>query len=449
MASAAAGVAAVAAVYWQLGAGPPPTDHKSVGGANVGGASVGGGANLVGDPLPWGDVVWTEFERPNGIAMDARTELRGVVSIGPRLVAFGRGPTPVRNPAGLNETSWTWTSDDARGWHGVPLVEGFDQASVSEVNQMAAGPRGIVAAGGVCCVEERPAIWWSAEGGSWQRSDFVAGAVLDIVAGQDGFVAVGASDGRSNIWGSEDGLRWFEVDPTAAGLGPGQISGVAAVPGGYVAVGADDPGANADGAVWTSPTVADWTHAANDSAFATADEESLSMVVPFPGGRFAVGGRGTQAERRQCEQLLVGGLVAGGIETALSCGWLREMTWTSTDRGPWHPVDPWGVDRTYPPERVGPADAAIISWRLIQSGGPGLVLLDYEFLGQDESGSIQGLWTSRDGTAWSRVGVGRHLGEGQTVVDFVVRGRSVVAVGDAFGGMNGDGPVVWIGEIKP
>jgi hypothetical protein len=275
--------------------------------------------------------------------------------------------------------------------------------------------------------------------------------VLDLVAGQDGFVAVGSVGDRGAIWSSGDGLTWRQEEAGRAGLVRGTVADAATVPGGYIAVGSDDPGANADGAVWTAATLEAWTRAAGDPAFTTPDEESLSRVVPFAGGTFAVGGRGTPAERKECEDLLEGSgaLVAGGFETALNCGWLREMNWRTEPGQAWEWVDPWGPDGLYPPERGGPANAAIISWSFVRAGGPGLVLLDYEWLGGDETGSIIGLWTSADGRSWSRVGVEPHLGPGDTLTGVAVIGRTVVAVGGVWDGSHPEDPAVWIGRVTP
>ena len=365
------------------------------------------------DPIPWTGVTWDPLPT-TGIDPQPGGGLRGLIHAGDVLVALGRAddPRPLKNPNGLDDVAAIWLSRDGAAWQVSPIVAGVPPDSVTELTAVAAGPRGVVAGGGICCRLEVAAMWWSPDGLAWEPVD-VPGLgrgsfVLDLAAGPDGFVAIGGVGDpgeRGAIWTSADGQTWSAVDAGGAGLVRGYLWSVAATDTGFVVVGSDDPGVeNADAAVWASVGLEGWRRVAiDDPALAGLDEAELSSIVPFAGGLFAVGGTGASVERKQCEDLLGGAAMASLSDIALSCGWLREMTWHSPDGETWARTDPYGADGEYPPEFVGPPPGrAAVGWTHIVAGGPGLVALQDE-ISRDEESETMGIWSSADGAAWTRI----------------------------------------------
>lgn len=394
------------------------------------------------DPVPWTGVTWDPLPT-TGIETRPGQGVRDLVHAGDLLVAHGRGPDPrpVGNPDHLNDVAVIWLSRDGASWEVHPIIAGVPPHSVTEISAVAAGPRGLIAAGGTCCRLEAPAIWWSADGRAWEMAT-VAGLVRgayfrSVASGGHGFAAIGGVGERGAIWTSADGRTWDAVDPEAAGLVRGNLSSVVATDGGFVVVGQDDPGVeNADAAIWASAGLDGWRRLAiDDPALAGLDEAGFASIAPFAGGLFATGGTGTTKERKQCEQLLGGAHLAGLADTALSCGWMREMTWHSLNGERWTRTDPWGLDGLYPPDFVGPPPGrAPISWEHIVAGGPGLVALQEEVSRDKDALNTTGIWTSADGSAWKRI-ADTPFGNEIYPVGFAVDGRRLLVLsedGDAF-----------------
>nr|MBA2300107.1 hypothetical protein [Chloroflexota bacterium] len=194
----------------------PATDVKPA----IAGFAPGGGVPAA-DPIPWTGVTWDPIPT-TGIETRPGQGVRGLVHVGDLLVARGQAqdPRPQGNPDHLTDVAVVWLSHDGANWDISPIVAGVPPNSVSEITAVAAGPLGVVASGGVCCRVEAPAIWWSADGRSWELST-VAGLargsyVQGLAAGPDGFVAIGVVGERGAIWTSPDGRTWSEVDPDEA-----------------------------------------------------------------------------------------------------------------------------------------------------------------------------------------------------------------------------------------
>ena len=245
---------------------------------------------------------------------------------------------------------------------------------------------------------------------------------------------------------------WEEVDPDAAGIGPGAVSGVAWTGSHWLAVGKQAGGDTWDGAVWRSPDLHGWSRvAAADRDLIGADEVELYGVIPFAGGILAMGGRGSHDDRVRCEEALgVGGLPDAVL--VLSCGWLvNEHLW-SADGIDWRrlpPIEPPLGGGALPP---GPNGRRLISHRVIAAGGPGLVVVDAEQprQGQEPAGDIVGTWTSIDGDDWRPVGRAPQLPIGLYLNDIVVSGRRVIGIGDSeWQQPTGPDGVVWLGTVLP
>jgi hypothetical protein len=398
------------------------------------------------DPQPWEGIAW-ERVGTTGIDIAPGQHVSTLVRVGRGLMALGQGPLDRPNPDGLNTTLTVWLSADGLAWNRVPILAGVGPDSVSEGWRLASGPQGIAIAGNVCCREEGPAVWWSPDGTTWERAAFPRlrdTYLADVAAGPKGFVVIGQSAQQTRIWTSPDGLTWDEVDADRAELVWGGLADVVAVGDGFLVAGMDDrAGRDSQAALWASTGLDDFRRvAAADPALSGPDEASMSEIVPFAGGLFATGGSGTQADRIDCERLLEGGLLTAGPATALSCGWLREMTWRSVDGETWERIDPWGADGTYPPEPLGPHGRAPLTWDRVVAAGPGLVGVLVEIVDgkPGEARDIVGVWTSADARRWTRIADGPPPDDA-LIVDVVALDRALYALTETGG--------AWLGRVVP
>lgn len=156
----------------------------------------------------------------------------------------------------------SWTSTDGLTWKG-PL-RGFPAApdgsspgeSVVDVTDVVASDDGWLAVGRkdpACffdCGESpiRAFVWTSKDGAHWIRvadqKAFKGGGMNAVSRGDDGFAAAGAASDHAAIWTSPDGLVWSRVPddpmfsgPKSAGYLPVQATGVATRDGVIVVVG--------------------------------------------------------------------------------------------------------------------------------------------------------------------------------------------------------------------
>ncbi len=394
-------------------------------------------------PQPWTGIEWRSVET-RGFDLEPGLSVSRLVAVPGGLLAIGMGKLNAPNPDGLNSTLTAWVSADGVTWQGSAMLAGVEPGNVTEGRAIAAGPRGVVIGGSTCCRKEETAVWFSADGASWVRTSFpgLAQTYITAAAASDaGFVIIGSDGLRGRIWASPDGMEWSEVEAAAAGLAKGELSDVVAAGDGFLVAGMDDArGIDSHAALWASTGLANWRRiAANDAALSGPDEASLYRVVPFAAGLFASGGSGTQNERLGCERLLQGGLLTAGPATALSCGWLREMTWRSGDGAAWERIDPWGVDGVYPPDLVGPPPGrAQVGWHGIIAAGPGLVGVQEELIGNVNNEGGVGTWASADGKTWQRIGEGPR--QGDVVVSVIAIEQGLLAITE--------GGVIWLGTAS-
>lgn len=183
------------------------------------------------------------------------SRLHAVVAGGPGFVAVGNA-----NPsnAGLPDVdpphAAVWISSDGRAWERLPDEAAFRLARMSAIAER----DGLLVAAGAAREGEDdvPAIWRSSDGRRWSRIELSSssGAIEDIAAGADGFVAVGSS-GRTGLlataWRSADGLSWEPetIDPT----GGSAATSVAVNPAGLVAIGTSTEFIDVPGFVWFAP----------------------------------------------------------------------------------------------------------------------------------------------------------------------------------------------------
>ena len=391
---------------------------------------------------PSGEVGWSRVASPFGDPPDA-TRIDGVVEWQGRLVGFGRVKAPGRNQ--INDLAEVYLSDTGETWRTVPIEVGVGPEDTSEVSLLAAGPRGIVMFGGTCCAVEEQAIWYSPDGGAWERvplerSVFKGSQLAAARATDDGFVAVGSQSGRAAIWTSSDGRAWTAVGSAEAGLGKGTIGDVAPANGRWLAAGFQDDGDTYDGALWESADGVRWQRLPTDRLFQGELDTAFGRLYPTPSGVLLIGNEGPHDERLRCQRLLgqTASLASvGPRDTALSCGWGMETHWWSSDGRAWERLPSLFPPPGGPP-LTGPGP---IEFRLITTGGPGLLNL-----GEDRLGGVR-LWASADGRDWQDEGaMGLRLNQDLPSGIAVLNGR-VIAVGDAWDGSASKPgePAVWIG----
>ena len=225
-----------------------------------------------------------------------------------------------------------WTSPDGRDWTRLPddgMV--FGGPGNQRVWDVVAGGPGLVALGQDGPPDELfdAAVWTSADGLTWTRIhiDQAVGIfglnprVHAVVVGDEGLTAVGSEgaghgwlgpnvDLDAAVWRSPDGITWTAApyDPAQpfSGLfegGDQDMRGLAAVPGGFVAVGYEGPifseaealfpditGPDADAAVWTSADGIRWILVpADESVFGGLDDQVMWGVTAWGPGLVAVG----------------------------------------------------------------------------------------------------------------------------------------------------------------
>ncbi len=245
--------------------------------------------------------------------------------------------------------------------------------------------------------------------------------IVSVTTGGPGLVAVGSdgglgpwvsgSDTDAAVWISPDGFTWSRVahDEAVFGGEDGQVmSAVIAGGPGLVAVGWDGQGILADSpeldaAIWTSVDGYTWSRVPHeDAVFGGAWIEAVTVGGP---GLVAVGGTG-------------GYSVAGDA-----------AVWTSVDGITWSRVP-------HDESVFGGDDGQFISD--VTVGGPGLVAVGSDGgIGpwDHNTGTHAAVWTSVDGTTWSRVPDNDALvgtgGPPVPMLGVAAGGPGLVAVGSA------------------
>ena len=197
---------------------------------------------------------------------------------------------------GVGEDGVIWTSPDGVSWSRVTLPD-----PGREITDVIAGGPGFVAVGSA---ESTAAdgmtrgwsgVWTSVDGTIWARvpdSPAFADAVIQrVVTGGPGLVGIGYAVDATGVfvpvtWSSRDGLSWTK-EPAPADPNPWTIvegplqgrimTGVAATPNGFVAVGLEF-GLNSRNlhraAVWTSADGRSWARVPNDAVFDGGQDSS-------------------------------------------------------------------------------------------------------------------------------------------------------------------------------
>jgi hypothetical protein len=254
------------------------------------------------------------------------------------------------------------------------------------------------------------AVWTSSDGINWIRvphDEAVFGGtgfqmMLNVVVGGPGLVAVGTDTHDAAVWTSSDGIDWTRVAHDEAVFGGEReqwmwelVSGGP----GLVAVGSDESGGDADAAVWTSSDGTSWTRVSHDEEIFGGENAQLMEGI-------TVGGPG---------------LVAVGWDE--SGDDIDAAVWTSSD----------GISWTRVPDQAALGGEGEQSMFGVIAGGPGLVAVGWDESGEGDAA----VWTSTDGSSWSRVPTDGVLGgDGDQIMWTVaVGGPGLVAVG---GDQSGD-----------
>ena len=326
---------------------------------------------------------------------------------------------------------------DARDWVLIPFDETLVGSHGAVLNGITRGGPGFVAVGGTICVgtsacQDDAAVWTSMDGTSWQRvahdPDVFGGGVgrptdeglqmmEDVTSNGSRLVAVGLAFDEperrglyATVWTSMDGITWSRVpfnrevfgsqDPEEPGGGRSWLHGVTVGGPGFVAVGSDSWAA----AVWTSPDGVTWTRVPHDPEVfgegATWETHSEMNAV-------SVGGPG---------------LVAVGNAD----GYSSAAVWTSPDGLMWTRV-------AHDEEIFGGVGGQVM--HAVVAAGPGLVAV-----GEDEpdshsavGGIRAAVWTSIDGTTWTRVthdpAVFGENADERLMRDVAMVGDGLIAVG--------------------
>lgn len=269
---------------------------------------------------------------------------------------------------------------------------------------------------------------------------FDESAVSALVAGGPGFVAVGSSGPHAAVWTSIDGHQWSRVphdELVFGGTGDMWMNDVTVGGPGLVAVGeergcsdlvvleeggsvrVDEVGVpepdtvceDANAVVWTSTDGLDWSRVAHDeSVFGGAKFYRMSSVTGGGPGLVAVG---------RSEDFGGGGTFVEGSPVDVDA-----VTWTSVDGTTWSRIEDaavFGGDRQQ--EMID-----------VTVGGPGLVAVGRDgggFSWDNSTDQDAAVWTSVDGSSWSRIAHDEEVfGVGLPVMlSVTAEGPGLVAVG--------------------
>lgn len=173
-----------------------------------------------------------------------------------RIVAVGHLNFEAQaSPGSLDPVGAAWVSDDGATW--LLLTD------VPQLRDIIATDDGFLA---VENAGRAPAIWRSPDGRQWDRvaagSELGNGVIYRLIESEDGFVAVGTSvniavergSQDAVVWRSSNGRDWTRIW-NQGGLGDGSILDVAVRDGRYVAVGA---GPGPGDAIWVSDDGETW-----------------------------------------------------------------------------------------------------------------------------------------------------------------------------------------------
>ncbi len=350
--------------------------------------------------------------RVGGEIMNPVVGLFDMAAVGGRLVAVGFDPGTID----FRQNGVVLVSEDGVTWERFAESDQALTKGTVLIYGISAGGPGMVAVGTGCEDDTEacpvyPTVWTSTDGTSWARSATdpavftESGAMLDVVATEDGLVAAGnvgewlTEDtyvSRPAAWFSVDSLDWSPpwtddpIDSSDSLFLPGFVSLAAGPEGETVGVGmAEDSAGNIVAAVWLSLDGRSWERIDADSAiFAGQNDGDVTMndVAWTADGYIAVGSEDGTAVR----------------------------VWLSPDGLNWSLAD------------TADSFANIGTLSSVAAIGSGYVAAGPHGWTDQTDPSIT-LWTSPDGAHWDPV-----LTAGQGYVSEIVANASGIALAGAF-----------------
>jgi hypothetical protein len=237
----------------------------------------------------------------------------------------------------------------------------------------------------------------SADGSTWQPSatithDLAGVTAVQAASGPRGYVIAGTVSGAGgvhtrDVWWSQDLASWTRAQDVGGTSGSNQVLAVAAGPSGFVSAGARDD----QPAVWTTPDGRTWT----------------AVSVPLPSG--ASGG--------VIQQVAVSGKNVVALGRQATAHGIQPLAARSGDGGRTWQVAPFSAP--------GPG----ISFTALTAGPGGFTAAARFGLADGSSGAA--VWSSTDGTNWSRSQVSGLTGGGSHAVAALAASGSAVTGIDA------------------
>jgi hypothetical protein len=234
-----------------------------------------------------------------------------------------------------------------------------------------------------------------------------AQSMSSVTVGGPGFVAVGESglhgnESRATVWTSVDGIDWDRVPHIETVFGDARMKAVTSGESGLVAVGsATSENGRRVAAVWTSVDGVDWDRVPHDEA--VFGESVLAGAT--------------------MESVIVGGpgFVAVGSDASGQGASSNAVVWTSVDGLVWSRVA--HDDMVFGKAEIGRCCTSMSS---VTVGDAGLVAVGTDWTDDSEGGRAT-VWTSVDGTDWSRLPHNEVLSG--TMSSVTTGGPGFVAVG--------------------
>ena len=261
----------------------------------------------------------------------------------------------------------------------------------------------------------------STDGRTWRSHTVGAtnGDVSRIAAGPGGLVVIGTVDGTPASWASTDAIHWaWHSHNFPASVARGdvfRVTDVVATPTGWLAVGREDPACNYNcgqspvrGLAWTSSDGLTWTRVTGQAAFE---------------------GGGIQAVTATDTGFVAAGLAAG-----------HAAIWTSPDGLAWSRV---ADDPVFAPPSGAGADS-VVDAISVASGHGAVVAVGQAFDAGPGGAPVVMAWRSVDGQSWTAASVenptgGQFFSVAATAGRFLATGPS--GEGSCLGGIwaSGDG----------
>ncbi len=230
----------------------------------------------------------------------ATADVRGVIATDVGFVAVGSvaviGPVPT--DLSFLQRGAVWTSSDGERWMRIDSPS-FERGWLTSIAAGPDGTLMATGAVGSCLPDscpalpsgDGPAIWLSRDAAHWERQSLagIDGVIAKMVATSHGFVAFGSASAKDlpvwAIWSSVDGITWQR----AAGFGTiTQLVDIAATPFGIVVLGREaDPALSANRTVLLVSSDGSSWEAVSQSDTPTSDQ--LSSIAAVAGGVMAIG----------------------------------------------------------------------------------------------------------------------------------------------------------------